>query len=220
MNRGAKAPLLHLLENPAIWRGASQASVPAIATGWAELDAALPGGGWPCGALTELFVDAYGIGELTLLLPALTRIAEAGQPQVWIAPPMVPYAPALAGAGLDLTQLLIVQPPVEQQAWTAEECLRVDGCGAVLAWLPALDHRRLRRLQLAAAASGACGFLFSPGASRCHPSPAALRIGVAANGESLEITVYKARGVSGSRSNESVALRLPSARSFTDEGGS
>ena len=203
--------LTALLENPAIWRGASQAPVPAVATGWAELDAVLPGGGWPCGALTELFVDEYGVGEITLLLPALARIAAEGRPQVWIAPPMVPYAPALAGAGLDLAQLLVVQPPVEQQAWTAEECLRVDGCGAVLAWLPALDHRRLRRLQLAAAASGACGFLFSPGASRRQSSPAALRLGVAANGDALEITVYKARGVSGSRSNESIALRLPSA---------
>ncbi len=203
--------LTALLENPAIWRGAAQAPVPAVATGWAELDAVLPGGGWPCGALTELFVDEYGVGEVTLLLPALAHIAEAGRPQVWIAPPMVPYAPALAGAGLDLAQLLVVQPPVEQQAWTVEECLRVEGCGAVLAWLPALDHRRLRRLQLAAAASGACGFLFSPGASRRQPSPAALRLGVAANGDTLEITVYKARGVSGSRSNESIALRLPSA---------
>ncbi len=211
--------LTTLLENPAIWRGATQAPVPAVATGWAELDAVLPGGGWPCGALTELFVDAYGIGELTVLLPALARIAAEGRPQVWIAPPMVPYAPALAGVGLDLTQLLVVQPPVDQQAWTAEECLRVEGCGAVLAWLPALDPRQLRRLQLAAAASGACGFLFSPGVSHRQPSPAALRLGVATNGDTLEITVYKARGVSGSRFNESIALRLPSARSLIDEGG-
>ena len=209
--------LTALLDNPAIWRGASQAPVPAVATGWTELDVVLPGGGWPCGALTELFVDAYGIGELTLLLPALARIAEAGRPQVWIAPPMVPYAPTLADAGLDLAQLLVVQPPVEQQAWTAEECLRVDGCGAVLAWLPALDHRRLRRLQLAAAASGACGFLFSPGTNRRQPSPAALRLGVATDGNTLEITVYKARGT-GVRVPQVISLRLPSAQEYSGGG--
>ena len=203
--------LTTLLENPAIWRGAASAPVPAVPTGWAELDACLPGGGWPCGALTELFVDAYGVGELALLLPALARIAEAGRPQVWIAPPMVPYAPALAGTGLDLAQMLVVQPPVAQLAWTAEECLRADGCGAVLAWLPALDHRRLRRLQLAAAASGACGFLFSPFAYRRQASPAALRLGVAANGDQLEITIHKARGT-GVRVPQVISLRLPSAQ--------
>ena len=183
-----------LLQNPAIWRGASPAPVPAVATGWPALDAVLPGGGWPRGALTEIHVDP-GVGELSLLLPALARLAQEDRPQVWIAPPWVPYAPALADAGLDLARLLIVQPPGPQLAATLEECLRVEGCGAVLAWPSVLDGRALRRLQLAAAASGACGFLFLTGASRRQPSPAALRLAVAPVGGNLEVTLLKARGV-------------------------
>lgn len=171
--------------------------MPVVPSGWATLDALLPGGGWPRGALTELFVDAYGIGELSLLLPALARIAADGNPQAWIAPPLLPYAPALAAAGLDIAQLLVVQPPeTTQLAWAIEECLRAEGCGAVVAWPRRLDGRRLRRLQLAAAASGACGFLFSPADARHQPSPAALRLGVApAVDGALEITVFKARGI-------------------------
>lgn len=184
-----------LLQNPAIWRGATPAPVPAVATGWRALDAVLPGGGWPRGALTEVHAGA-GVGELSLLLPALARIAQEGRPQVWVAPPMVPYAPALDAIGFDLAQLLIVQPPVDADvAWSVEECLRVDGCGAVLAWTPALDGRALRRLQLAAAASGACGFLFPAGDAHRQPSPAALRVAVAPATAGLEVTLLKARGV-------------------------
>lgn len=38
---------------------------PTLATGFAPLDAELPGGGWPQGQLVELLVDAPGLGELS-----------------------------------------------------------------------------------------------------------------------------------------------------------
>lgn len=190
-------PLDQLLAHPSIWRGEAGGTVAALATGWPELDTVLPGGGWPRGALTELFVEPYGIGEIGLLLPALARIAADGSPQAWIAPPMLPYVPALAAAGLDVAQLLVVQPPeTAQLAWAIEECLRAEGCGAVVAWPGSLNGQRLRRLQLAAAAGGACGFLFRPAAARRQPSPAALRIGITAvAATALEVTVFKARGM-------------------------
>lgn len=189
--------LEQLLAVPGIWRGRAGVPVDTVATGWPSLDAVLPGGGWPRGALIEVFIGAQGIGEIGLLLPALAQLSAEGQPQAWIAPPLLPYAPALAAAGLDLSRLLIVQPPqATRVAWAIEECLRADGCGAVVAWPPLLDGRSLRRLQLAAAASGACGFLFSPPGARRQPSPAALRIGVAPGpGQALDITVFKARGM-------------------------
>jgi hypothetical protein len=47
----------------------SERTVLTIATGYAQFDAALPGGGWPCGAITELMPEVAGIGELSLVLP-------------------------------------------------------------------------------------------------------------------------------------------------------
>ena len=72
---------------------------------FAALDAALPGRGWPQGALTEMLLEREGIGEIRLTLPALARVQAQGRDVVWIAPPHRPYAPALAAAGLDLARL-------------------------------------------------------------------------------------------------------------------
>src|SRR4051812_39379662 len=51
-----------------------QARPLAQSTGFADFDALLPGGGWPVGAITELMPETYGIGELSLLLPALAKL--------------------------------------------------------------------------------------------------------------------------------------------------
>ena len=61
------------LERGDIRRGDAFAVAPAptLASGFPRLDAELPGGGWPRGALTELLAEHEGIGELGLLLPAL-----------------------------------------------------------------------------------------------------------------------------------------------------
>ena len=71
------SPLQALLQNPAIWRGDEQARVrlPSIPTGFAELDRELPGGGWPRGVVSELLSERSGIGELSLLVPALANLS-------------------------------------------------------------------------------------------------------------------------------------------------
>ncbi|APD11349.1 hypothetical protein UC34_25370 [Pandoraea vervacti] len=81
-------------------------------TGFAELDAELPGAGWPHGAVTELLSERPGIGEWRLLAPALRALTQAGKPVMVIGPPMLPYAPALAGWGIDLRWLSVVMRPV------------------------------------------------------------------------------------------------------------
>src|SRR5258708_38997290 len=90
-----------LLDRPGIWRGdsLSLAGTPAIPCGFPGLDAELPGGGWPAGALTEILPAHEGIGELRLLGPALAGLSQLGLRLAWIAPPHLPYAPALAAAG-------------------------------------------------------------------------------------------------------------------------
>src|SRR3979490_1256844 len=92
-----------LLQRHPIWRGQALSSVsPTVSTGYAELDRQLPGSGWPTAALTEVLGLQEGIGELQLVLPALARLSTAGKRVVWLAPPHLPYAPALAAAGGDL----------------------------------------------------------------------------------------------------------------------
>ncbi len=166
-----------------------------LSTGFAEFDAVLPGGGWPVGAITELMPETQGIGELSLLLPALAQLSRAGRYLAWIAPPCLPYPPALEWRGLALDRLLLVQAPDAQAVlWAAEQALRCPAIGAVLAWPAALDDRRVRRLQLAAEAGGSCGLLYRPPAAARQPSPAALRLRLSALEAGLQIEIHKARG--------------------------
>src|SRR5574340_490424 len=145
-------PALHdIIQHPAIWRGGSvSAAPPGVATGFRALDEALPGGGWPLDALTEIFPVRPGIGELSLLTPALARLSrEQARWIVLVAPPHVPYAPALLAAGIDLARLVVVRPQLAADAlWATRQAISAGSCSAVIAWLTAPDMHSLRRLQL------------------------------------------------------------------------
>jgi hypothetical protein len=185
-----------VLRHPRVWRGNALAGgVPAVPTGFAELDAVLPGGGWPCGALTELLVPARGIGELGLLMPALARLTCAGKRVVWLAPPHLPYAPALAAAGVDLPHLALVRAAGRRDAlWAAEQALRAGSCHALLAWLPTPGYPHLRRLAVAAEASRAFLALFRPPQAAAEASPACLRLALEPAEGGLQVRVLKRRG--------------------------
>jgi hypothetical protein len=176
-------------------RAAANAARTTVATGHAALDAMLPGGGWPLAAITELCPVTPGIGELTLLMPALARLGRSGKQLAWIAPPHLPYPPALAGHGLPLAQLLQVHVrEAREVAWAAEQALRCPAVGAVLAWPGTLDDRAVRRLQLAAETGGGCGVLYRDPAVLAQPSPAALRVHLSPDGEGLRLELRKVRG--------------------------
>lgn len=167
-----------------------------LPTGFPSLDAALPGGGWPLGALTEVLPAAPGVGEIGLLLPALADLSRAGRWLAWIDPPHIPYAPALAAAGVDLSRLVTVRPACPADAlWAAEQALGSGAPGAVLIWPPAaLADRALRRLQLASERGRAWGVLFRPPRAERAPSPAALRLAVLPAAETgIEVRVFKCR---------------------------
>src|SRR5690606_9688541 len=104
-----------------------------------------------------------GSGELSLLMPACARLTQAGRWVIFIAPPHIPYAPALADAGLDLARLLLVRTGSSQERlWALEQALKSRHCGAALAWLERIDDRSRRRLQLACEQGGTSGFLYLP----------------------------------------------------------
>lgn len=126
-------------ERPALWladRLASTAATAAVrSSGFAALDAELPGGGWPATGLTELLLAAPGSGELRLLAPLLAQGLEHAGSLLCIAPPFMPYAPALHALGWPLARLVLVTPDsLADAAWAAEQGLRSGACAAVLWW--------------------------------------------------------------------------------------
>ncbi|MCU0940819.1 MAG: hypothetical protein MUC86_17295, partial [Burkholderiaceae bacterium] len=101
-------------------------------SGFAALDAELPGGGWPQGQLVELLLDTPGLGELSLLAPALAAVSAEQRACVWVLPVQagprpaarvtsavpLPYAPALRAAGIALARCMFVQPATPREsAW-------------------------------------------------------------------------------------------------------
>jgi hypothetical protein len=194
---GAVAMLPDILARPDIWRGdrLAQALLPTVASGFAALDAELPGGGWPRGALTELLVDGAGLGELSLLTFALAGVREAGGWSLLVAPPYPLHAPAWVAAGVDLARLAVVSPASPRDAlWAMEQALMSGAPRAVVGWAPYADARALRRLQVAAVAGGALAFLFRPTRMATAASAAPLRLQLAGDGDHLAVRILKRRG--------------------------
>jgi protein ImuA len=189
--------LAEILERGKVWRGAGlgQAIAPSLASGFAELDAELPGGGWPTAALTEILPQHDGIGELRILGHALANLSARGRWLAWIAPPYLPYAPALQAAGIDLARLLFIKTRSPRETlWAIEQTLRSNACGAVLAWPDRITYPELRRLQLAAEGNPGLAVLFRAPRSASDSTPAALRLSLQTCAGDLAVRVLKRRG--------------------------
>lgn len=184
------------LANPAIWRGSDCAPEPAaMPSGYPALDAVLPGHGWPGSTLTEIVLAREGIGELRLVLPALARLQAAGRDAVWIAPPHLPYAPALSAAGLDLARLIVVRcRTAADQLWAYEQALRAPECGAAFAWLDLADDRVLRRVAVAAREGRSWGVLWRRPGQHATAAAAPLRLALAPQEGKLSVRILKRRG--------------------------
>ena len=184
-----------LQEIPGVWRGHELAPVKARSTGHRALDALLPGGGWPIGALTELIPLIEGIGEVALLQMSLRRLCDERRHIVFVHPPYIPYAPALLSAGLPLPRVLWLDATCDADAhWAAEQTLREGAAGAVLLWSHAVADRPLRRLQLAAEAGQSLAFIYRPAVTLNNSSPAAVRVVLRPAADALGVEVLKARG--------------------------
>lgn len=165
-------------------------------SGSSELDAALPGGGWQSGTIVELITAHTGIGELSLLMPALARITNTDRHVALVAPPYIPFAPALSQRGIRLDRLLIIRAQkAEDILWAFEQTLRCRSFGAVLAWPATIQDREIRRLQLAAEAGRSTGFVYRPAQAALQSSPAALRLRLQpVKDDGLSIDILKCRG--------------------------
>lgn len=127
---------------------------------------------------------------------------------VWILPPdsprdlpWVPYAPGLVERGVALDQLVVLRCARHEEAlWCAEQSARSGAAARILIWLgePAGHSHSLslRRLQQAASMGGATIFAFRSRSALRQPSPAVLRLALAAApGGALEVELVKRRGL-------------------------
>lgn len=182
-----------------LWRAdqlaAAASDVPTRPTGFAALDAELPGGGWPGAGLIELLVETPGHGELRLLAPSL---AATTAPLLWVGPPLQPYAPALATLKLAPERLVIADPErAADAAWAAEQALRAGALAGVLWWQgrEPVAATTLRRLHLAAIEGRMPLFALRPMSVRSQSSPALLRIALDLQAPGrLGVDVFKRRG--------------------------
>lgn len=122
--------------HPALWRASQIARSPGlyVSTGYPEISAQLPGGGWPLGNLIEVMTPRAGIGELQLFRHALSdrgtpyhpeesRQHARGNGSVATAPsardiPSADSGPRLRNAQ-DQRPIVLIQPPYVPQtcAW-------------------------------------------------------------------------------------------------------
>jgi protein ImuA len=200
----------HARLHASLWRAdqLTAPALPACASGFAALDAELPGGGWPAAGLTELLLREAGSGELRLLAPALVRLAGPARELVWVAPPHPPYAPALQALGLPLERLVWLHPTGEADAaWAAEQVLRSGSAAAVLWWSRETLPATLRRLHLAAQDGATPLFALRPAPCRSQSSPAPLRVALEpAPAGHLQVELFKRRGPT---LTQPVVLSLP-----------
>jgi protein ImuA len=131
-------------------------------SGLAAIDAALPEGGLPLGALHEIGSAPGGAAAAEgFAVTLLAGLAQQG-PVLWCVAAGGLYGPGLARLGLPPERLILVRAPRPADLlWAMEEGLRTPGLAAVLGEPRKLDLTASRRLQLAAEGSGVTGLLLS-----------------------------------------------------------
>lgn len=182
-----------------VWRGDAigRAASTVIRSGHALLDAQLPGGGWPCQAMTEVLLAQSGQAEWRLLSPALAEIVRRGGSVLLIGPPHVPHLPGLSREGLRDDRLIRVdaQTPSER-LWATEQALKAGCVSAVLSWLPQVRPEQIRRLHACAAQHPGPLFVFRPAKAQTDSSAAPLRVllGLGPCPHPLQVQIIKRRG--------------------------
>ncbi|RZL04162.1 MAG: translesion DNA synthesis-associated protein ImuA [Rubrivivax sp.] len=182
----------------ALWRGNELGSnvTRVIGTGWSALDGELPGGGWPCHAITEVLQPQPLVCELRLLAPTLRAVTESGKTVVLIGPPKHPHMPGLRMMGLDERNLVWIQADApSQRLWVTEQLVKSNACGALIAWLPQARQEQIRRLQICAQISEGPVFLCRPAAAQHEASAAPLRVQLAFGVDwELKVHLLKRKG--------------------------
>jgi len=184
-----------------VWRAdaVDHAVAQTLDSSYPALNAVLPGGGWPQGALVEVLQPQDSLHEWGLVAPALAAM-QAAQPRhlmVLVGAPCRPFGPALGARQLNMQRMVCVHGKGPALLWATREALQCADVGAVLAWLPDARSAHLRRLQIAAHAHNKLLFVFRTPSAQHESSPAPLRLlleGWAGEAGNLRVHVLKRRG--------------------------
>ena len=181
-----------------------------VSSGRPEVDALLPGGGFPRGSLTEL-AGGPASGKTGLVLSALTAAMGTEGLAAFVDGRGELYPPAVLALGIDLSRLLVVRSaPARQEGegvrnalWAAETLLASGAFEAVAIdvpielarararWAAHLDGM-MRRLRAAAEKGGAVAlWLGLPGGARV---PSAVRLELSAGPAGVQVRRAFARG--------------------------
>ena len=191
--------LQQLLKRSDIWRASETdqhtPQVNNLDSGYPILNSLLPGHGWPSQGLTEILYHQQGVGEISLLIPALKKLSQQDRWIAWIDPPFIPYAPALVDNGVNLSQILIIHTQNKRDSlWAAETLLASNTASAALYWPGKVNNKIIRRLQLAASKGNCWGLLFRSSNAALETSPAPLRIQLKAMRNGLVFQILKRPG--------------------------
>lgn len=177
---GVHEPLPREVEM-AMWRG-DQLGGPVnrtLTTGFTQLDDVLPGGGWPCGAVTEVLVPQFSVSELRLLSKVMAAQTEGGRPVALIGPPHAPHAPGLRHDRVDERHLIWIDVDTPRDRhWCTEQLVKAGTFGAVVAWIPLVRAEQVRRLHVLAGSCKGPVFLVRPEVAAREASAALLRVQV------------------------------------------
>lgn len=163
----------------ALWRGGELGGPVAstLTTGFPALDEVLPGGGWPCGTLTEVLVPQFSVSELRLLSKVMAAQTGQGRRVVLVGPPHAPHAPGLRHDRVDERHLVWIDVDTPRDRhWCTEQLVKAGSFGAVIAWMPLVRAEQVRRLQVLAARSKGPIFLCRPEVAAREASAAPLRV--------------------------------------------
>jgi recombination protein RecA len=169
---------------------------------------ALPDGGFPAGAVTELTAPR-ALGGATLIATQAIALAqkESGVTCAWLDPEASLHAPGLLQQGVDLSRLLVVRPPRERLRAVAVRIARSGAVammvvdfhpiGAKVAPPPRSmnDDRWVRRLQLGCEEGSTAALLITDArAKQAAPMPVALKLSLEhLKPRLLRVTVLKER---------------------------
>lgn len=163
-----------------------------IPSGHVSFDQCLEG--WPSSGLVELQLPAWGIGELRLILPALSHLAgdaaTQNKLQVWLTENVCLMPQALDSAYASNT-VVLENLGTKQSLWALETLLTSGVCSVLICWLPQLTSAQAKRLQVAAKESGTLVFCLREISQLEHSLPISLRLQLSPTDQGLMIDVLK-----------------------------
>ena len=130
-NAGRSARLDELARSGLVRRGALARVGQAVPSGLAPLDAVLPGGGFPCGCITEI-AGPPSCGKLALAARALAGVLASGERAALVDTARAFFPGLSPGLTRALASLLVSRVPTPLDGLIAAETLAASGAVALV----------------------------------------------------------------------------------------